>query len=206
MLAKGKVRCIGATSCKEYHGIFAKDAALLRRFIRIDINEPSLSEATKMLRHVVSGYSKFHAVNYTDEALRHAVILADRFIGSRFLPDKALDVVDEAGSFARLLIARGKKITTINRKLVEKIVSQNSSIPCSNTKRIDYVKIKQNLISQIRGQNKSIEQIVDCIAASKFNISCENRPNSNIFHLRPNRDRKNIHGSSVSKRAQNAHN
>lgn len=176
LLSKGKIRCIGATSCREYHGIFAKDAALLRRFIKINVEEPTLAEATKMLMHVAKEYSKFHSIKYTEDALRHAVILSDRFVGSRFLPDKALDIVDEAGSFARLLLAKGKKVSSIGRRLMEKIVSQSSLIPCSGRMEINYENVKNKLKKSVKGQGISIDLIVNYLIASKFNLMHEDRP------------------------------
>lgn len=174
LLSKGKLRCIGATSSREFHVVVAKDMALLRRFVRIDLAEPSLEDAVKMMQHAVKHYVNFHSMDYAPGAIRHAAFLSHRFIGSRFLPDKAFDLMDEAGSWARLLVARGQKIKSINKALMEKVITGSSSVPC--VKRIDYEEVRMKLKESVRGQGNCVDKIVDYLVAADMQMMPSTRP------------------------------
>ena len=111
-LASGTIRCIGSTTYKEYRNYFEKDRALVRRFQKIDVNEPTVEDAVKILRGLKPYYERHHKVRYTAEAIRAAVELSPRYIGDRKLPDKAIDVIDEVGA-AQMLLPENKRRKTI---------------------------------------------------------------------------------------------
>ena len=127
-LAQGTLRCIGSTTYKEFRNYFEKDRALVRRFQKIDVNEPSVEDAVKILRGLKTAYEKHHKVRYTDDAIRGAVELAAKYINDRKLPDKAIDVIDEAGA-ARMLQPECKRRKTVTLKDVEEMVSKIARIP-----------------------------------------------------------------------------
>ncbi len=127
-LAAGTLRCVGSTTYKEYRNYFEKDRALVRRFQKIDVNEPSLEDAVKILRGLKTNYEKHHKVRYTEEAIRGAVELSAKYINDRKLPDKAIDVIDEVGA-SRMLQPEGKRRKTVTLQDVEEIVAKIARIP-----------------------------------------------------------------------------
>ena len=127
-LASGTLRCIGSTTYKEFRNYFEKDRALVRRFQKIDVNEPSLEDAVKILRGLKTNYEKHHKVRYTDEAIRAAVELSAKYIHDRKLPDKAIDVIDEVGA-SRMLLPENKRRKTVTLRDVEEIVAKIARIP-----------------------------------------------------------------------------
>ena len=127
-LQGGRLRCIGSTTYKEYRGHFEKDRALVRRFQKIDVNEPSLEDSVKILRGLKPYYEKHHKVRYTFDALKCAVDLSARYIGDRKLPDKAIDVIDEVGA-SQMLLPLSKRKKTITVKDVESVVAKIARIP-----------------------------------------------------------------------------
>ena len=127
-LAQGTLRCIGSTTYKEFRNYFEKDRALVRRFQKIDVNEPSLDDAVQILRGLKTNYEKHHKVRYTDEAIRGAVELAAKYIHDRKLPDKAIDVIDEVGA-SRMLQPEHKRRKTVTLRDVEEIVAKIARIP-----------------------------------------------------------------------------
>jgi len=128
VLASGDLKCIGSTTYQEYRGIFEKDRALARRFQKVDISEPTVDESIQILEGLKSRFEEHHSVRYTKQALRIAAELADRYINDRHLPDKAIDVIDEAGANQRLL-APSKRKKTIGVKEIEAIVAKIARIP-----------------------------------------------------------------------------
>src|SRR6201996_2468003 len=127
-LASGTLRCIGSTTYKEFRNYFEKDRALVRRFQKIDVNEPSAEDAVKILRGLKVNYEKHHKVRYTDEAIRAAVELSAKYVNDRKLPDKAIDVIDEVGA-SRMLLPEHKRRKTVTLKDVEEIVAKIARIP-----------------------------------------------------------------------------
>ena len=127
-MQSGTLRCIGSTTYKEYRNYFEKDRALVRRFQKIDVNEPSIEDAMKILRGLKPYYEKHHKVRYTAEAIRAAVELSARYINDRKLPDKAIDVIDEVGA-AQMLLPESQRKKTITVKDVEAIVATIARIP-----------------------------------------------------------------------------
>ena len=136
MLASGELKCIGSTTYQEYRGIFEKDRALARRFQKIDVNEPTVEETITILKGLKSRFEEFHQVRFTNGALRSAAELSGRYINDRFLPDKAIDVIDEAGANRRLQ-PESKRKKTINVNDVENVISRMARIPARNVSRTD---------------------------------------------------------------------
>ena len=135
-LASGALRCIGSTTYKEYRNYFEKDRALVRRFQKIDVAEPSIEDAVKILRGLKPYYEKYHRVRYTNEAIRSAVELSARYIGDRKLPDKAIDIIDEVGA-AQMLVPESRRKKTIQVKDVEAVVAKIARIPPKSVSRDD---------------------------------------------------------------------
>jgi ATP-dependent Clp protease ATP-binding subunit ClpA len=127
-LAQGTLRCVGSTTYKEYRQHFEKDRALVRRFQKIDVNEPTVEDAVKILTGLKTNYEKHHKVKYTPEAIRAAVELSAKYIHDRKLPDKAIDVIDEVGA-SRMLLPENKRRKTVTLKDVEEIVAKIARIP-----------------------------------------------------------------------------
>ena len=127
-LASGTIRCIGSTTYKEYRNYFEKDRALVRRFQKIDVNEPTVEDSIKILRGLKPYYERHHKVRYTTDAIKAAVELSHRYIGDRKLPDKAIDVIDETGA-AQMLVPENKRRKTITAKEVEAVHRDDGAHP-----------------------------------------------------------------------------
>src|SRR6185437_6805020 len=161
-LASGAIRCIGSTTYKEYRNYFEKDRALVRRFQKIDVNEPSVEDSVKILRGLKPYYERHHKVRYTADALRAAVELSHRYIGDRKLPDKAIDVIDEVGA-AQMLVAENKRRKTITAKEVEAVIATMARIPPKSVSRDDKEVLKnldRDLKTMVFGQDNAIEALV----------------------------------------------
>ena len=177
-LAKGQLRCIGATTYQEYRTIFDKDHALSRRFQKVDVGEPSAAETVAILRGLKSSFESFHHVKYTQEALEAAVELSVRYINERFLPDKAIDVIDEAGS-AQKVKPKSKQRKTIAREQIEEIVAKMARIPETTVSTDDKNVLKnlnRNLKSMVFGQDKAIEALVNAIKMSRSGLGQPEKP------------------------------
>jgi len=177
-LARALFRCIGSTTFKEYQNHFEKDQALARRFQKIVIDEPSKDNAYLMLEGLRPYYEKHHGVKYTDEALVAAVSLSQRYINDRKLPDKAIDVIDEAGAHINLL-PETKKKKTVTVKDIEETVAKIVHIPAKTLSRGDNDKIltlAKNLQSRVFGQDKAIEELVLAIKLSQAGLRRYEKP------------------------------
>ena len=177
-LAKGQLRCIGATTYQEYRTIFDKDHALSRRFQKVDVGEPSAAETVAILRGLKSAFESFHHVKYTQEALEAAVELSVRYINERFLPDKAIDVIDEAGA-AQKVKPKSKQRKTIAREQIEEIVAKMARIPETTVSTDDKNVLKnlnRNLKSMVFGQDKAIEALVNAIKMSRSGLGQPEKP------------------------------
>jgi ATP-dependent Clp protease ATP-binding subunit ClpA len=178
MLSSGELRCIGSTTYNEYRGIFEKDRALARRFQKIDVTEPSIEEAVKILQGLKSRFEEHHRVKYSREALRAAVSLSARYINDRFLPDKAIDVIDEAGAYQHLL-APSKRKKTIGVKDVEAIVAKIARIPSKTVSHSDKDKLRtleRDLRMVIYGQDEAIEALAGAIKMARSGLGNVDRP------------------------------
>lgn len=178
LLGQGRMRVIGATTYQEYQLIFEKNTAFARRFQRIDVKEPSIDEAIMILKGLKSKFEQYHNIIYKDEALESAVTLSAKFINDRFLPDKALDIIDEAGSYQKIY-ARAERKKQITSKEIEKIVSKIAKIPLSNLSDSDVkqlASLESYLKTQIFGQDHAINQLVNVIKMSKAGLRDTNKP------------------------------
>jgi len=177
-LATGEMRCMGSTTFEEFKRVFEKDRALARRFQRIEIKEPSVSDTIKILSGLKKYYQDHHQVTYTGPALQAAADLAHRYINDRFLPDKAIDVIDEAGAAARLK-PPGRRPKTIRPKDIERVVSQMSQVPARTVSTSDKEKL-QTLTGDLRlviyGQDLAIDGLVSAIKLSRAGLSSPTRP------------------------------
>lgn len=175
-LANGEISVMGSTTHQEYRQHFEKDRALNRRFQKIDITEPSVAETLEILQGLKSKFETYHEVHYTDEALKAAAELSAKYIFAKLLPDKAIDVVDEAGAVARL---RGEKNKTITEKDVEDVVANMAQVPVASVSANDKQSIKdldKKLKAQIFGQDEAIEKLVAAIKLSRTGLGREGKP------------------------------
>lgn len=178
VLSSGQLRCIGATTYTEYRGIFEKDHALSRRFQQIDVNEPSVSETVAILRGLKSRYESHHNVKYTASALSSAAELSERFINDRHLPDKAIDVIDEAGAAQRIL-PKSKKRKIIGKTEIENIVAKIARIPPQSISSNDRNRLKtleRDMKSVVFGQDKAISSLCAAIKMSRSGLGNPRKP------------------------------
>lgn len=176
-LASGKIKCMGSTTFQEYRGIFEKDHALSRRFQKIDVVEPSVDETTRILRGLKSRFSDFHKVEYSDEALKLAAELSARFINDRFLPDKAIDVIDEAGAWQKLHVPEGERL--VGKKEVEDIIARMARIPpkhVSATDRQSLENLERDLKMTVFGQDAAIEALASAIKLARAGLKQPDKP------------------------------
>ena len=177
-LASGTLRCIGSTTYKEYRNYFEKDRALVRRFQKIDVNEPSVEDSIKILQGLRPYYEEHHKVRYTAEAIKSAVELAARYINDRKLPDKAIDVIDEVGA-AQMLQPPSKRRKTIGVKEVEAIVAKIARIPPKSVSADDKAVLKdleRDLRTVVFGQDKAIEALSAAIKLSRAGLREPEKP------------------------------
>jgi len=188
MLASGELKCIGSTTYQEYRGIFEKDRALARRFQKIDVVEPTIDQTFEILKGLKSRYEEFHEVKYSTNALRTAAELAGRYINDRFLPDKAIDVIDEAGASHRVkgATAKGKKQITV--KDIEAIVAKIARIPEKSVSSTDMDKLKtlsRDLKMLVFGQDEAIETLGAAIKMSRSGLGPEDKPIGSFMFAGP---------------------
>jgi ATP-dependent Clp protease ATP-binding subunit ClpA len=184
---RGKLRVIGSTTYEEYKKIFEKDRALSRRFQKIEVNEPTVEEAYDILLGLRKNYEEFHGVEYTNEALRAAAELSSKYIQDRFLPDKAIDVIDEAGASAAISSVDNEKIV-ISEKEIEKVVATMGKVPQESVSLNELVKLKElenELKSQIFGQDKAIQDVVNAIKRSRAGFNEEDKPVASLLFVGP---------------------
>lgn len=177
-LSSGELRCIGSTTYQEYQGIFEKDRALARRFQKVDVAEPSVTDTTKILQGLKSRYEEHHSVRFTQKALQAAAELSAKYINERHLPDKAIDVMDEAGASQRLL-PQSKRKKVINVGEIEQIIAKMARIPEKSVSASDKEVLKnlgRNLKMVVFGQDKAIESLSDAIHLSRAGLGNEEKP------------------------------
>ncbi|NOS87760.1 MAG: ATP-dependent Clp protease ATP-binding subunit ClpA [Methylococcaceae bacterium] len=171
-LASGQLRCIGSTTYQEYRGVFEKDHALARRFQKVDVVEPSVEDTIKILSGLKSRFETHHSVTYSDEALRVAAELSDRYISDRHLPDKAIDVIDEAGAKQRMTAEEDRKVL-IDVAEIEDIVSKIARIPARSVSSNDIDKLanlEKNLKMLVFGQDEAIAALASAIKLSRAGL------------------------------------
>ena len=176
-LASGELRCIGSTTFKEFRGIFEKDHALARRFQKIDVNEPSVEDTIRILKGLKPRYEEHHNVEYSVDSIKTAARLADRYLNDRFLPDKAIDVIDEAGAKQRLLPPEERQ-PVILKSDIEKVIAQIARIPEKSISSQDKDKLKdlaRHLKLVVFGQDEAIEKLSDAVILSRAGLGQEER-------------------------------
>ena len=177
-LSSGQLRCIGATTFTEYRGIFDKDAALSRRFQKIDVVEPTVSETVDILKGLKSRFEEHHNVKYASAALQAAAELSAKYINDRQLPDKAIDVIDEAGAAQRIL-APSKRKKTIGKHEIEEIVAKIARIPpasVSNDDRSKLQSLERDLKSVVFGQDKALEVLSSAVKMARSGLGKVDKP------------------------------
>ncbi|PDH37359.1 MAG: ATP-dependent Clp protease ATP-binding subunit ClpA [Halieaceae bacterium MED-G27] len=178
LLSSGKLRCVGSTTYAEYRGIFDKDKALSRRFQKVDVLEPSVDDAYKILKGLKSRFEEHHGLRYTDKALRTATEMAARYITDRFLPDKAIDVIDEAGAYQQLQpVSKRKKV--VGPTDIEAVIAKIARIPPKTVNRDDkelLEKLESNLSLVVFGQNKAVSQLVSSIKLARAGLRSGDKP------------------------------
>ncbi len=187
VLADGRIRCIGTTTYDEYRKYFEKDGALSRRFQKIDIHEPSHEDTIKILQGIKSQYEEHHRVTYTDEALQQAVELSARYITDRKLPDKAIDVIDEAGALARMY-AHDDEEPVITAHDIERVISRIARIPertvsANEIQKLQY--LEDELKSQIFGQDVAVQKVVESIKRSRAGFREAEKPIASFLFVGP---------------------
>jgi len=186
-LASGELRCIGSTTFQEYRGIFEKDRALARRFQKIDIVEPTVGETYQILQGLKPKYEAHHGVTYADDALQAAVDLSVKHIGDRLLPDKAIDVIDEAGARQRLLPQETRK-ELIDVEEIETIVAKMARIPAKQVSSSDkdvLQHLERNLKMVIFGQDPAIETLASAIKLARSGLGNPDKPIGNFLFAGP---------------------
>ncbi|MCK5697321.1 MAG: ATP-dependent Clp protease ATP-binding subunit ClpA [Gammaproteobacteria bacterium] len=186
-LSTSDLRCIGSTTYQEYRGIFEKDHALARRFQKIDVSEPSAEETYQILEGLRSRFEDYHKIKYTNQALRSAAELSERYINERHLPDKAIDVIDEAGANQQLNDPDKRK-TIIDVNEIEAIIAAIARIPTktiSSTDKNSLKKLARNLKLVIHGQDKAIETLDDAIKMTRAGIGREDKPIGSFLFAGP---------------------
>ena len=176
-LGKGKLRCIGSTTFQEYRGVFNQNQALSRRFQKIDILEPSVDECIQILDGLKGNYEAHHNVKYSNESINSAVTLSKRFLNDRFLPDKAIDLIDETGALLNISRSNSKKIT-VKQTDIEKTISKISKIPeqtISSQESINLQKLESDLKTVIFGQDTAIKSLVNAIKLSRAGLRDDNK-------------------------------
>lgn len=177
-LAEGHIRFIGATTYEEYKKHFSGSKSLVRRFQNVDIKEPSKEETIAILKGLKSGYEKYHGVSYGPGVLEHAVEVSSRFINERFLPDKAIDLIDEAGAFRRLHPLEQKR-QTVSKALIDQVLAKTCNIPVQTVEKGETKKLallEGNLKQQIFGQDEAVKQVANAVKFSRAGLNEENKP------------------------------
>ncbi len=187
LLAAGEVRCMGSTTYQEYRGVFDKDRALSRRFQKIDIVEPDVNDTYRILKGLKSRFEDHYQLRYTDRALRAAAELSDRYITDRFMPDKAIDVIDEAGA-AQLLVTPSRRKKSIGAGDVEHVVAKIARIPSNQVTTSDKESLR-DLDSRLKmvvfGQDKAIDTLASAIKLSRAGLKTEGKPIGSFLFAGP---------------------
>ena len=187
LLSAGKLRCIGSTTYGEYRTIFEKDKALVRRFQKIDVEEPSVEDTTKILIGLKEKYEEHHGIKYTNSALKAAAELSAKYINDRHLPDKAIDIIDEAGANQKVL-PKSKRKKQINVAVIEQIVAKIARIPEKSVSQSDKDVLKnidRNLKLSVFGQTEAIDVLTSAIRLSRSGLGSEDKPVGSFLFAGP---------------------
>ncbi len=187
LLSSGKLRCIGSTTYQEYRGVFEKDHALSRRFQKIDVPEPSVDETYRILKGLKSRFEEHHDLRFTDSALKTAAELSSRHINDRFLPDKAIDVIDEAGAYQRLQVASKRK-KTVGMGDIELVISKIARIPAKSVSSSDKEQLRglaDKLKMVVFGQNSAIDVLSTAIKLARAGLREGTKPIGSFLFAGP---------------------
>lgn len=186
-LESGDIRFIGSTTYDEYKRYFASSKGMVRRFQEIDIKEPSVDDAIKILKGLLPKYEEFHKVIYTDEAVDYAVRSSAKYISDRFLPDKAIDLIDEAGAY-RELHPTGDAVQTVDKVLVQQVLEKACKIDAAALKDNDTVSLESlygRVSAKIFGQDEAVRQVVEAIEMSKAGLQDDGKPLASLLFVGP---------------------
>lgn len=186
-LTDGKLKFIGATTYEEYKKYFSKDKSLVRRFQNIDIKEPTVEETVEILNGLKPYYEKFHHVRYQKGTMEHAASLSEQYINERYLPDKAIDLIDEVGAYLELH-PKNKKIQVVDKKLVEEVLAKICRIPkqtVETEERQKLARLERELKGRVFGQEAAVDQLTNAIKLSKAGLSEENKPVGSLLFVGP---------------------
>lgn len=188
VLSSGSIKCIGSTTYEEYKKYFDKDRALSRRFQKIEIPEPAIDDTVKILHGIKERYEEYHSVSYTDEALKAAAELSAKFINDRHLPDKAIDVIDEAGSYAKIYRSSEGGVIEITHEDVERVVARIAKLPERSVSSSEKSRLKDlslELKKELFGQDKAIDLVVDAIKRSRAGFGNPDKPIASLLFVGP---------------------
>ena len=187
-LDDGKIRFIGTTTYEDDKRYIEKNSAFTRRFQKVDIKEPDEEETIKILEGLKPGYEKFHKVKYGKDVLEYAVHLSKTFMGGRFLPDKAIDLMDEAGAYRCMHPIAGQKRQSVGKDVIETVLSEIGNIPKATAEQSEVERLKDlysRITGKIYGQNEAVKKIVDAILMSRAGLLAENKPIASFLFVGP---------------------
>lgn len=184
-LARGELKCIGATTYAEYRNFFDKDKALSRRFAKVDVEEPSIEDTFTILKGIQHKYEAYHKINFSDEALQSAIDLSVKYLHDRFLPDKAMDIIDEVGAHYML---RGKEGMTVKARDIEESVAKSLKLPSTVIGTDDTKKLKtleKDVAAHIIGQDEAITALSTAIKRAYAGLNGDNKPIGSFLFVGP---------------------
>lgn len=187
-LEKGDIRFIGSTTYDEYNRYFARSRGIVRRFQQIDIPEPSIEETIDILKGLKKKYEQFHNVTYSNEVIEYAVHASAKYISDRFLPDKAIDLIDEAGAYRELHPIEGKKTQKVDKALVSEVLAKVCKIDATAMKEENNASLKtleQRILAKIYGQDEAVRQVVEAIQMAKAGLLDDNKPLASLLFVGP---------------------
>ena len=186
-LAGGRIRFIGATTYEEYKKYFEKSKSLVRRFQNVEIREPSAADTVEILKGLKKYYEKFHGVRYGKGVIEYAVDMSSRYVKERFLPDKAIDLIDEAGAY-RTMHPLAQKTQSVGKEVISEILSKTCQIPKNNVEQDESVKLKyleEHLSARIFGQEEAVRQVVNAVKFSRAGLLEEGKPLASLLFVGP---------------------
>ncbi|MBQ5507011.1 MAG: AAA family ATPase, partial [Prevotella sp.] len=187
-LEKGDIRFIGSTTYDEYNRYFARSRGIVRRFQQIDIPEPSIEETIDILKGLKKKYEQFHNVTYSNEVIEYAVHASAKYISDHFLPDKAIDLIDEAGAYRELHPIEGKKTQKVDKALVSEVLAKVCKIDATAMKEENNASLKtleQRILAKIYGQDEAVKQVVEAIQMAKAGLLDDNKPLASLLFVGP---------------------
>ncbi len=187
-LEGGKIRFIGSTTYEEYSRYFSRSKGLVRRFQQIDIAEPAVDEAVDIVRQLKKGYERFHGVTYTDKVIDFAVRASARYVTDRFLPDKALDLIDEAGAYREMHPLDGKKRQTVDKVLISEILAKMCKVESLAIKEDDSKTLEtlgRRISASIYGQDEAVRQVTEAVQMAKAGLTDDGKPLASLLFVGP---------------------